>query len=116
MQVTAQVDPASKTRENRYDVDIPEAVLRIRYPKFSAHVRSIFGEEAEKIMEAVLDNGRATWDQIKSFCATVLPNEPEENLVKAGDSLVHGKYLVRVVPTADKVASAPFVSDVFAVR
>jgi hypothetical protein len=41
-------------------------------------------------------------EQIKAFCATVCPHIAEEKLVKGGDSLVHGKYLMRVLPTQDK--------------
>jgi len=92
--VSAVVEGAGKGKECRYSFDTSEAVLRLRYPKFSAYVRAIYGADAEKVVEAVLDHGRATWDQIKTACS---PGLTEEKMREAGDLLVDKMYLVRVV-------------------
>mmetsp|Transcript_40064 Transcript_40064/g.100254 ORF Transcript_40064/g.100254 Transcript_40064/m.100254 type:complete len:515 (-) Transcript_40064:152-1696(-) len=91
--VSAVVEGAGKGKECRYSFDTCEAVLRLRYPKFSAYVRAIHGADAERVLEAVLDHGRATWDQIKAACAEM----SEESIKEAGDMLVDNMYLVRVV-------------------
>jgi hypothetical protein len=92
-QVSAAVEYSGKNKECRYKFDVDEAVLRLRFPKFSTHIRVTFGPVAECVMEAILDHGRATWDQIKAACSEI----NEDKLKDAGDILLEGKYLTKVV-------------------
>ena len=101
--VTATTD-SSKGREFRYNFEVEESLLRIRYPKFCSHLHSVHGEDAEIIMQAVLDAGRATWAQIRSFCQDAGAKTNEDKLLEVGDRLVAEKYITRVVVTSDKAS------------
>jgi len=94
--VSAVVDASGKSKECRYTFDTGEAVLRLRFPKFSACIRNVRDAVAESVMEAVLDHGRATWDQIKAACRDL----PEDKVKEAANFLVNGRYLTRIVGAA----------------
>jgi hypothetical protein len=92
-QVSAAVEYSGKSKECRYKFDVDEAVLRLRFPKFSTHIRVTHGPVAECVMDAILDHGRATWEQIKAACSDI----NEDKLKEAGDLLLEHKYLTKVV-------------------
>ena len=87
------MDAARKSKECKYTFDADTAVLRLRYPKFSAHIRAVSGPDAEKIIEVVLDHGRCTWEQILGGCG---PDVDADKLKEVGDFLVENRYLVRI--------------------
>lgn len=87
------MDASGKSKELRYNFDADEACLRLRYPKFSAHIRAVFGPDAEKIIETVLDHGRASWEQIRQGCP---PDSEEDKLREAGEFLAENRYLMRI--------------------
>jgi hypothetical protein len=111
--VTAAID-ATKPRtagQVLYSFNLDAAVLRLRYPKFVAHIGKILGEkdgkDGERILEAVLENGRASWDtiwgQIKDLCDEGVT---EDRVQRVGDMLVKNKYIVRVIPVSERVEPA----------
>jgi hypothetical protein len=76
--VTATVDTSKQGRQGQvlYSFSQEAAVLRLRFPKFVAHISKVLGEKdgvlGERVLEAVLENGRASWNmiwaQIKDSC------------------------------------------------
>mmetsp|Transcript_48439 Transcript_48439/g.110342 ORF Transcript_48439/g.110342 Transcript_48439/m.110342 type:complete len:521 (+) Transcript_48439:42-1604(+) len=100
--VTASIDQYSKGRECRYAFEVEEALLRLRYPKFCAHIHSLHGEDAEKIMQAILDSGRTTWAQIRSFCVDAGAHADDDTLLEIADRLVADKYVTRVIAGMEK--------------
>ena len=95
-----------------YSFSQEAAVLRLRFPKFMAHINKVQGGEkdgvlAERILEAVLENGRASWnmiwEQIKDVCEEGVT---EERAQKVGDTLIKSKYIVRVIPVSERVEPA----------
>lgn len=95
-----------------YSFSQEAAVLRLRFPKFMAHINKVQGGEkdgvlAERILEAVLENGRASWimiwEQIKDACEEGVT---EERAQKVGDTLIKSKYMIRVIPVSERVEPA----------
>jgi len=109
--VTAAIDSSKQRSAGQvlYSFSQEAAALRLRFPKFVAHISKILGEKdsllGERILEAVLENGRSSWimiwGQIKSMCEA--DGCPEERVQKVGDILVKSKYIVRVIPVSERV-------------
>jgi DNA-directed RNA polymerase III subunit RPC3 len=111
--VTATVDTSKQRGAGQvlYSFNLEAAVLRLRYPKFVAHISKVLGEKdgvlGERILESVLDNGRASWEmiwgQIKDLSDEGVTADRAQ---KVGDLLVKSKYLVRVIPVSERVEPA----------
>jgi DNA-directed RNA polymerase III subunit RPC3 len=110
--VTATID-SSKQRSGGqvlYSFSLEAAAMRIRFPKFVAHIGKLLGEKdgalGERILETVLENGRASWNTIWAQVKEMYEDEAgitEERLQAVGDKLVKEKYLLRVIPASERV-------------
>jgi DNA-binding Lrp family transcriptional regulator len=109
--VTATIDQSKQRSAGQvlYSFSQEAAALRLRFPKFVAHISKVLGEKdgmlGERILEAVLDNGRASWNkiwsQIKEACEEKGISEDAARVV--GERLVTEKYIVRVTPVSERV-------------
>lgn len=57
-------------RRHLYEADVDQILMRLRHPKFLLHAKETLGEEAESVLQALLENGRLRLSQVLSSVAT----------------------------------------------
>lgn len=56
-------------RRHLYEADVEQILVRLRHPKFLLHTKDTLGEEAESVVQALLENGRLRMSQVLSSVA-----------------------------------------------
>ncbi len=106
--VTATIDQTKQRGQVLYSFSQEAAAMRLRYPKFRAHISTVLGEKdgmlGDRILGVVLDEGRASWStiwkHIKEACEAAGTTEDAARAV--GEKLVADKYIVRVTPVSER--------------
>mmetsp|Transcript_28003 Transcript_28003/g.61450 ORF Transcript_28003/g.61450 Transcript_28003/m.61450 type:complete len:586 (+) Transcript_28003:89-1846(+) len=84
-----------------YEPNVDRMLQIIRMPKFMLHIKEEMGEEAERIIEVLLQMGRLSLDQVVKAVAGRLqqdPGEVQEHVRNTFISLVQSHYVERAPP------------------